>query len=956
MSLPIRMRILSGLFAAGCVLSASYAAILTGRIVEAESGPLPGAAVTLTPADSVRPLLVTVADDSGKYLFNVPDTGTFDISAFFLGMDTVRRRVEIKDSDINIEVPEIVLSESGIMLKEAVVTGTRTAVVARQDTLEFNAGSFHTAPNATVEQLLKRLPGVEVGTDGSITSGGKTVTKILVDGKEFFGDDPKMATKNLPSDMVEKVQVVDRKSETARLTGVDDGEDETVINLTVKKDRKNGWFGNLSAAYGTDRRYNGSFVVNRFQNGNQFTLLGGLNNVNDMGFTDGGMGRFSSFGGAGGILTSRRLGFNFNVGNEEKFRVGGNVMYSYSDRDTKSSRAMQYLFQDSTSYFTSGSRSRDKGHNVNADLRLRWNIDENNIIDFRPHFTWNSRRSLSADTSFLRAGAPGLPLVNSSENSRRNRGHSVSTNGNLIYTHKFSSRPGRSFSVRLRYSFSNTHQYGTSLTDLIYYLLHDDDETLSRFTDSRQWANSVDGRISWTEPLGNPERGNYLDLALSMNYKVNNSDYFTFDVPYDDFLAMPDYPVSPPAGSVESPDLSNRFRNTFYSEEVQIGYKKVNKKYNLNAGVTFSPSQSRSDNLIHPERNVPMRKVWNFAPYLRFRYKFSKQTSLMLRYRARTSEPSMSTLQPVADVSDPLHITIGNPDLKPTFTQSIFLNFHNFNMENKQSVAAFVNASYSLNSVVNRTVSDAETGVRTTTYSNVNGNFNIFAMAMLNRPIINSHWRISAMLHARYSNTPGYINGDFNRSGNLDLNPTLGLAYSVDVFQIDARPTYRFGMATNSLAMQKNQYTHTYGFTADVNADFPFGLSIGTDLDFSSQRGFSNGFNTSQWLWNAEISYSFLRDKSLNLFVKAYDILGQNKNISRSISSSVITDSSTNDLTRYFMVGLTWKFNTVGKRGGNRIPGLPDDMPEPPERGGRHIGPPPGGAPMGPPPGGGHRF
>ena len=210
---------------------------------------------------------------------------------------------------------------------------------------------------------------MEIGTDGSITSNGKTIKKILVDGKEFFGDDPQLATKNLPSNMVDRVQVVDRKSDLARLTGVDDGEEETVINLTVKKDMNNGWFGNVGGGYGTDDRYQGSFVVNNFNNGNQITLLGGANNINNMGFSDMGRGRFRDFGGNGGINRSQRIGLNFNVGKEEIFRVGGNVFYSHSDRTSTRKTATQFLFPDSVSYQNSGSRSRDKGHNIRSDFR-----------------------------------------------------------------------------------------------------------------------------------------------------------------------------------------------------------------------------------------------------------------------------------------------------------------------------------------------------------------------------------------------------------------------------------------------------------------------------------------------------------------------------------------------------------------------------------------------------------
>lgn len=935
------MRPLS-LLLAGTGMAYAVAATVTGRVCDGQGEAVTGAVVTLSRDGKL--LDAVLADDSGNFSIEAPDTGRYAIEVTFLGMDTVYRDVRLDSPDTVVNLGQLEMIEKGTMLAETIVTGIKTAVTAKQDTLEFNAGSFRTAPNATVEELLKKLPGVEVGSDGSITSGGKSITKILIDGKEFFNDDPKMASKNLPSDMVEKVQVVDRKSDLARLTGVDDGEEETVINLTVKKNRQNGWFGNVSAAYGTDKRYNGSFVVNRFQNGNQFTVLGGLNNVNDMGFTDGGAGRFMSFGGGGGVLTSRRLGFNFNVGNDDKFRVGGNVMYTYTDRDSRSRSASQYLFPDSTSWATQGTTVRDKGHNLRADFRMQWKIDDNNTLDFRPRFAFNSRKANSTDTSFLRAGDPLRTLVNSSESYRANSGNSWQANGDLIFNHNFPSHPGRSFSVQLQYSFSSTRQRSTSLSDLIYYLAHDDDEELERFIDSKTWSNTFGGRLTWTEPLGDVSRGNFLSIAYRAQYKTNNADKYTYNLDPGMIDLLPEFPSEAPEGAEADPTLSNRFRNNFISQELQVGYKKVTKKLNLEAGMVFAPAQSESRDLIDSRRDIPTRYVWNVAPYARIRYRFNTTTSLSANYRARTTEASMTALQPVADVSDPLHITVGNPELKPTFTQSVRMHFNSFNATSQQSIFGVLSVSYSLNSVVNRTTTDPLTGVRTTTYANVDGNFNIFGMGMITRPIGPRHWRFNANLGMRYTNSAGYINGDFNRSGNLSLNPRFGITYSNDWFQMSLNPAYTLGLASNSLAQQPDQTTHTYGFSADATLTLPFGLSVSSDIDFSASTGYLSGFNTSRWLWNARLDYSFLRDKSLSVFVEAHDILRQQTDITRTVSANLISDTETNDLSRYFMVGLTWKFNTFGKGKNTGI--NPQEMPENDFRGpGPGGNRPPGGGP-----------
>ncbi|MEE1366306.1 MAG: TonB-dependent receptor, partial [Muribaculaceae bacterium] len=307
------------------IATGAYAALIKGNVVDSSNQPLVGATVRLmNPTDSTL-VSASMIDEKGAFSFDKIGKGQYLLNVSMIGMNTISQTVDIKSKDQQVDLGQIVASESSITLDEAVVKGVQTAVTARQDTIEYNAGSFHTQPNAMVEDLLKRLPGVEVDSDGKITSGGKTITKILVDGKEFFSDDPKMASKNLPSDMVDKVQIVDRKSDLARLTGVDDGEEETVINLTVKKGMQNGWFGNVQGGYGTANRYAGGFNVNHFKDGNQFTILGSANNTNDMTFTDQGRGRFSRFGGQNGITTTQSIGINFNVGKGDDLRFGGNV-------------------------------------------------------------------------------------------------------------------------------------------------------------------------------------------------------------------------------------------------------------------------------------------------------------------------------------------------------------------------------------------------------------------------------------------------------------------------------------------------------------------------------------------------------------------------------------------------------------------------------------------------------
>ncbi len=344
---------------------------ITGTVTDAEGEPLIKATVRVLKADSTA-IKGVITDLDGKFKLTDVPKGKYRIEATYVGF--AKQLIPITVSKKNLVMDTIVLHEDAALLKDLTVTGIQTPIRVAEDTIEFNAASYRTQPNAVVEDLLKRLPGVEVGTDGSITANGKSVTKILVDGKEFFSDDPKVASKNLPVDMIDRLQVVDRKSDLARLTGVDDGEEETVINLTVKKNMKNGWFGNAEAGYGTDDRYKLSLNINRFWDGNQITLLGGANNINDMGFNDGG-GRFRRFGGSNGITKSQWLGLNFNVGKEEIIRFGGDVMYSHTATDNWRKSTTEYLLTDNSRTQNTERTSLDKGHNIRADFRIEWKPD-----------------------------------------------------------------------------------------------------------------------------------------------------------------------------------------------------------------------------------------------------------------------------------------------------------------------------------------------------------------------------------------------------------------------------------------------------------------------------------------------------------------------------------------------------------------------------------------------------
>ncbi len=920
---------------------AVIASDITGTVKDETGEVLPDATVKLLSLPDSAFVKGVQANTNGVFRLTGVKRGRYVAEVSYVGYAALGVPVEV-DGKKNLALGNLSLSEGSINLKDVVVTGVKTQIKVMEDTVEYNADSYKTPPNAVVEDLLKRLPGVEVDNDGKITANGKEVTKILIDGKEFFSDDPKVASKNLPVNMVDKLQVVDRKSDLARLTGVDDGEDETVINLTVKKGMQNGWFGTAEAGYGTDSRYLGSFNVNRFWNGNQITLLGNANNINELGFTDSNGSRFRRFGGDNGITSSQALGLNFNVGNEEIFRIGGDVMYSHSDRDTRQTQERQYLFPDSSSYASIGKYARDKGHNFRADFRMEWRPDSFNILEIRPRISYNKNDSYSLDSTLTRAGDPLRSPVSNSFNNSMSSGKSLEFGTRIIYTHNFRSHRGRSFSLMANYQHSDVKENDDSYSRNIFYLFNDSTDIYDQWTDSHQWSNTLMARASWTEPLGDVRKGNFLTFAYNIRYRWNDADKLVYDRPtlYDGIIDQ--------AALVFNDTLSNSFRNEFMTQNIRVGYKKVGRDFNFEGGLAVVPSMSQSTDLINSARNIPRRNVWNYAPFIRMRLKMSKTRSLNMRYDGRSSQPTITQLQPVPDMSDPLRIVVGNPELNPSFNHWFNLRFQDFNSESQRSIMLMGDVNITQNAIVSRTVFNPQTGGQITYYNNVSGVWNARIMNMISMPLRNKAWQWSNHIFTNYSRTVGFNNGDRNASGSLRLFEMMAIAYRPSNIELELRPTYGLQTTHNSLRSVGNMTVHTYG--ANFNAYYytPIGVILSSELRYSGTSGYAKGYDSEQWMWNASIAYDgFMRSKSLTLALKAYDLLQQKKSINRNVTANYIDDMSYNTLTRYFMVTLTYKFNTFGKGNEPQVQGGPFG-PGPGHGPGGPGGPGRGGRPGGP--------
>lgn len=908
---------------------------ITGQVVEQTTQePIEQATVRLLQPKDSSMVRGTVSTQDGQFTLKGVRPGNYLLNISFVGFDPIYKTIRVTGKSDPVKVGKQELTDASIRLAEAVVIGKAPEVSFRNDTVEYNADSYKLTEGSVLEDLLKKMPGVEVDSDGKITVNGKEISKIMVDGKEFFSDDPKVASKNLPARMIDKLQVLDKKSDMAKMTGFDDGEEETVINLTVKPGMKRGWFGNAYAGYGSKDRYEGNAMVNRFVENDQITLMGGANNTNNMGFSDmasnmfsgmiGGRGR--NMGAGSGITSSGNAGLNFSKEFAPKTTLGGNIRYSHSSNEANSKSDRQNILPgDSSSYDNSEVTNLTKSDNIGADLRFEWEPDTLTRLIFQPNF--NLSHSLNDSYS----NAATLGNERDSVNTNRTSNHTESQGYNLNVRMEFSRKlnpQGRTFSFSLSGGNSNSDSDGANRSDLRYF--KEEDQTRDEVIDqrSRYENKSFNYRayISWVEPIG---RGNFLQAtySFSQNRQESLKNVYTQDE----------------AGQYNVLDTaySQSYRNNFINQRASLSFRSQREKFNYTIGLNLDPSYSSSENFVGDTTLSRLsRKVINLSPMARFNYLFDKRTHLRIVYDGRTSQPSMTQLQPVTDISDPTNIVTGNPDLAPVYTNNMMINFQKFTPEKQRAFLIMLNLRYIINDIVSYSAYNAETGVKTTTYKNVNGNYSGNFRTMFNTPLRNKKFSINTTTMLSYNNNNGFINEQKNTSRNLNLSERAGIDFRSDIIDLGINGNFRYNQARNSLQKENNQTTLNYGVGGYTTIYLPWDTKLESDINWSANAGYGEGFEQKEILWNASLSKSFLKNNQGTLRLKIYDILQQRSNISRSITASYIQDSEYNTLSSYFMVHFIYRFSIF--KGGS---GQQDARPMPP---GMRRGPRQG--PAGPPP------
>lgn len=912
---------------------------VTGSVVEQGSDtPIEQATVRLLNVKDSAMVRGVVSARNGSFTLKNVKKGSYLLHITFIGYDPLYQPLQITGKKNPVNVGKLELSDGAIELGEAVVIGKAPEITVRNDTVEYNADSYKVTEGSVLEDLLKKMPGVEVDSEGKITVNGKEVKKVMVDGKEFFSDDPKVASKNLPAKMIDKLQVLDKKSDMAQMTGFDDGEEETVINLTVKPGMKQGWFGNAYGGYGSKDRYEGNAMVNRFVNNDQITFMGGANNTNNMGFSDlastmfsgmgGGGGRRGGFGAGSGITSSGNAGLNFSKEfKPDKLTLGGNTRYSHSDNDARSKSDRQNILPgDSSSYDNSEAMSRTKSDNFGVDFRLEWKPDTMTQLIFRPSFSLS--HSMNDNFSDATTLDNERDTVNTNKSSNYSESNGYNLNASIDFSRKLNNK-GRVFSATLSGGNSDSYSDGMNRSDIVYF--NQTDALKNSIIDQRSRYDNKGfnyrAYVSWVEPIGH---NNFIQATYSISQRKQEALKNVYNQDADGIY------------NVLDSAYSQSYRNNFISQRASLSFKSQRAKFNYTIGLNLDPSYSSSENFVGDTTLSKItRKVVNLSPMAQFNYMFDKRTNLRIMYNGRTSQPSMTQLQPVADISDPTNITIGNPDLNPRYTNNVFIRFQQFTPEKQRAFMIMANGSYIINDIVSYTSYNQETGVKTTTYKNVNGNYSGNVRMMLNTPLKNKKFSINSMTMASFANSNGYINEEKNTNRNLILSERGGIDFRSSYLDLGVNGNIRYNATSNSLQKENNQNTFNYGAGGYTTIYLPLNFKIESDVNWSTNSGYGDGFKQNEVLWNASASKSFLKNNQGTLRFKIYDILQQRSNISRSVTASYIQDSEYNTLGSYFMVHFIYRFSIF--KGGASASDV-----KTPGRGGRGRGP------MGAPPG--HRF
>ncbi|MCD4734403.1 MAG: TonB-dependent receptor family protein, partial [Bacteroidales bacterium] len=884
-------RILLALSLLATIVSYSQSYRLSGIVTEtSDQKPLPGSTVILTVEGEDYSGQGTVTDSDGNFHFLVK-TGIYNLQISFVGYKTYKKEVEITETDI--DLGNISLEEEVTQLDEFQITEQTPQATQIGDTTQFNAESFKVNPDADAENLIEKMPGVII-QDGKVQVQGEDVQQVLVDGKRFFGDDPNTALKTIPAEIIDKIQVFDQQSEQAKFTGFDDGETTKTINIVTKLEYRNGKFGNVYAGAGTDDRYMAGGSLNIFDNDRKISLLGQSNNINKQnfssedllgvmsssgrrgrGFRPGGGGpppggrsggRPPGRGGSGGdvndfkvnqqggITQTHATGINYTDKWGENIDVTGSYFFNYGDNLSESFLTREYVAVSETKQLYDENDVTDS-RNINhrANLRFDYKINENNSILFRPKFTFQDNNGLSLTDAATRLDNQ---LLNISTNNFKSDLNAWNFTNDLLYRHKFGKK-GRTLSVRLRQDLNdnkgNSFQFSqySSFDTFIY-------DTVDQSAELDKYERSFTGNLMYTEPLGDNKQ---LQINYRGSYSNNKSDKETwnFSETTNDYTQLDTI-------------LTNKFKNTYTTNEAGTGIRYNKGKMQIMVRASYQISDLRNNRLF-PEEESLDRQFNSILPMAMMRYRFSRSKNLRIMYRTNTSAPSIDDLQDVADNSNPLQITIGNPALDQQTQHNMFMRYSAVNTEKNTVFFAMIRGAYTDNYIGNQTLTAKrdtvlDNGIQWLAGSqliqpvNLDGYFNVRSFITYGIPVEVLKSNFNFNLSAGYTRTPGLI----GRETNYAHNPSwgLGLVLSSNISEkldFTLSTNSQYGYVTNTLNTgQNSHYLNNLG-KFKIYWNFWKNLVYRTDLNHQYYTGLSEGYNENFWLWNMSFGWKFLKNK-----------------------------------------------------------------------------------------------
>lgn len=889
------------------------------------------ATVSIVNAKDSTLVTFTRADSTGKFRFGPLGKGKYLLSSSYVGFVPVWKPLNIETDGQLVEMGNIAMTDI-LSSGDVTVTARRPPVTISGDTVEFNTENFKTQPNAVVEDMLKKMPGITVDNDGTVRMNGQKINRVLVNGKEFFTGDPKMATKNLDADAVDKVQVFDKKSDRAEFTGVDDGQSEKTINLKLKKDRNHALFGKVSAAAGTESRWDGQTNINKFNGDQQLSFIGMANNTNRQGFSisdilnftgelsrgmrSGGGGIVINTGGPGGdnnglpvtgagqnaqgVATTYAGGINFNDTWNKKTDFNASGMGSNIDLLTNRTTNRRFGFNGGGSDYeeerTSNTARNSRQQRVNMMIDSK--IDSFNAIKFTPSFTTQQVDSRTT-TSYLQQNLKGVKL---SEGTTDNSTHSDAFNfgGTALFRKRFQKK-GRTISSQVTLAYNDSKQDGSVNNLFRNYVggVARPDSVVDQRNRREAITRGFGANIVYTEPVG---KKSLLEFSGFYNTNVGDAKRLTYDYgkssgKYDQFNAA----------------QSNDFKSDYSYGGGSLSFRSNQKMFNYTIGTTLQEAKLNSYNNT---TGTAIRQSFTDAlPSASLTYKIASSRSLSLNYSTSTTQPSTTQLQPVADVTDPTNTYIGNPNLKRSYAQSISLNYFSTNMYTQRNFFAFISASKTDNAITNSDslVNTGGSNLRISSPVNVSGNYMLFGSINAGFPMKKLKSRLDIGIGTNFIHNNSFISGKPNVIENMSLSPNLTYNFYLEgKMDINANARLNISKATYSAQPQinSNYLQQVYGF--DMTNYLPWGLVLNNNFNYTVNSGRADGFNTSVGYWNASIAKSFMKNKRAEIKLTAFDILKQNQGISRNANQNYVEDTRYNVLQQYFTLGFTFSLNKAG--------------------------------------------